>query len=123
MRYQKPGDTKDTQQSLKVRDERTAQRRMSDFITEQEREAAGILPSRKLRDGANAKLETLLASYLQDLEAQHCAPKYVANTGLFIRKIVRETAWQTVRDVCANGFTAWRSTKKKSSPKTQNLYF
>ncbi len=123
MRFQKPGDTKETQQSLKVRDERTAQRRMSDFITEQEREAAGILPSRKLRDGANAKLETLLDSYLQDLEAQHCAPKYVANMGLYIRKIARETGWKTVRDVCTDGFLTWRATKKKNAPKTQNHYF
>ena len=123
MRYRLPGETKETQQSLKVRDERTAQRLMSDFITQQEREACGIVPSRKLRDGANAKLETLLRSYLQDLGIQNCAPKYVFNTGLFIRKIARETGWETVRDVCADGFTAWRATKKKSSPKTLNLYF
>ena len=123
MRFQRPGDTKETQQSLKVRDERTAQRLMADFITKEEREAAGILPSRKLREGANALLEKELVSYLQDLQAQHCAPKYVENTGLFIRKIARETGWKSVRDVCAGGFTAWRATKKQSSPKTLNLYF
>ena len=122
MRYQLPGDSKETQRTLKVRDERTAQRLMSNFIIEQEREAVGIIPSRKLREASNAKLEPLLCAYLQDLHAQNCAAEYVSTLGLRIRKLARETGWETVRDISADGFVNWRSKNQKSAAKTQNHY-
>ena len=122
MRYRLPGETKETQVSLKVRDERTAQRLMLDFITQKEREACGILPSRKLRDGANANLEILLRSYLQDLQAQHCDEEHVSTRRLQIRRIARDADWKTVRDITTESFVNWRAKVKNLAPRTLNNY-
>ena len=122
MRFQLPGEAKETQRSLKVRDERTAQRMMSDFIIEQEREAVGIIPSRKLREAANAKLEPLLCAHLQDLEAQNCDPAHVLNRGLLIRRIARNSGWLTIRDISAGSFVNWRAKNQTLAPRTLNNY-
>lgn len=122
MRYRLPGETKETQQSLKVRDKRTAQGRMLEFITLQEREACGILSSRKHREAANALLEPLLRAYLQDLQAQQCAAAHVETRGLLIRRIARDADWKTIRHISAESFVGWRAKLKSLSPRTLNNY-
>ena len=43
IRFQLPGETKETQRSLKVRDERTASRIMLDFVKEQDAIRHGVV--------------------------------------------------------------------------------
>jgi integrase len=122
MRYTLPGE-KERAKSLRVRDERTANRRMEDFITQLEREAAGIAAPSKQRDTASADLETVLGQYLADLSAQNCAAQYVEKTGLFVRVIARDQGWKSIREISADSFTAWRSKLAgKRAAKTLNLY-
>ncbi|MES2438041.1 MAG: site-specific integrase [Verrucomicrobiota bacterium] len=122
MRFQLEGESKETQRTLKVRDERVAQRLMSDFIIQKEREAAGITPSGKLREAANAKLEPLLCSHLLDLQAQNCDAEHVSTRGLLIRRIARDTGWKTIRDVSADSFVSWRARNQNLAPRTLNNY-
>ncbi|MBC8126820.1 MAG: tyrosine-type recombinase/integrase [Gloeobacteraceae cyanobacterium ES-bin-144] len=122
MRYRLPGMTKEKQKSLKVRDERTAQRLMLEFVIEEERIAAGLLPSRKQREDANASLETLLRSHLLDLQAQNCDATHIKNRGYLIRKVVRESEWNSTRDISAESFISWRAKHLDLAPKTLNNY-
>jgi len=122
MRYTLPGE-KERSMSLRVRDERTANRKMLDFITQHERESAGIVPPSKQRDTARADLETVLREYLADLSAQNCSAQYVEKTGLFIRGIAKAQGWKSIREITPDGFTAWRSKlADKRAAKTLNLY-
>lgn len=122
MRYTLPGE-KERSKSLRVRDERTANRRMLDFITQLERESAGIVPPSKQRETASADLETVLCEYLADLVAQKCSAQYIEKTGLFIRGIAKAQGWRSIREITPEGFTAWRSRLAgKRAAKTLNLY-
>jgi len=122
MRYTLPGE-KERAKSLKVRDERTANRRMLEFVTQLEREAAGVVPPSKQRETASAELETVLGEYLADLRAQNCSAQYVEKTGLFVRGIAKAQGWKSIREITADGFIAWRSRLAgKRAAKTLNLY-
>ena len=122
MRFQLPGEMRETQISLKVRDERTANRLMSNFITEQDGIRHGLLVSPKLTAAANASLETLLRLHLQDLQAQKCDAAHVESRGLLIRRIARDTGWQTLRDISPESFLEWRAKHPKLAPRTLNNY-
>ena len=108
--------------SLRVRDKRTAEQMKRDFENEFEREAIGIIPSKKLREGSQMAFEGLLRAYLDDLAIQKCAPKYVENTGRYVRIVAEARNWKTVRDISSEGFTSWRSLKRNLAPKTLNQY-
>lgn len=122
MRWEVAGE-KQSSKSLRVRDKRTAEKRMHEFIKEFEQEAIGILPARNLREASEMSLESLLTAYLDDLSAQKCASKYVENTGRYIRKVVTARNWKTIRDISAEGFTAWRSLQRDLAAKSLNQYF
>ncbi len=122
MRYKLPGE-KERAKSLRVRDERTANRLMSEFVTQLEREAAGISPPSKQRETAVAGLETVLGEYLADLRAQNCSAQYVEKTGLFVSGIAKVQGWKSIREITADGFIAWRSRMAGNrAAKTLNLY-
>jgi len=122
IRYTLPGG-KERAKSLRVRDRRTAERMMGEFITEHEREAIGLLPSRRIRETASADLLALLEGYLNDLRAQKCAPKHVENTGRNVRKLAESCRWKRISDVKPEDFTAWRARQgDKKSAKTLNEY-
>jgi integrase len=122
MRSQLPGEATETQRSLKVRDKRTAERMMSNFITEQDGIRHGLLAPPKLTEAANANLEVLLCAHLQDLQAQNCDPAHVETRGLLIRRIARDTGWKTIRDISPDSFLDWRAKNQTLAPRTLNNY-
>jgi len=122
IRYTLPGG-KEQAKSLRVRDRRTAERLMGEFITEHEREAIGLLPSRRVRETVAADLLTLAEGYLNDLRAQRCAPKHVENTGRHIRLLAKACGWKRISDITPESFTAWRARQGETkAPKTLNEY-
>ncbi len=122
MRYTLPGE-KVRSRSLRVRDERTAKRRMDEFVIQLERESAGLLPPSRQRQTASADLESVLAQYLADLRAQSCSAQHIEKTGLFVRVVAKDRGWKSIRDISADGFTAWRSNLAGTrAAKTLNLY-
>jgi len=122
MRYQLPGESRETQVSLKVRDERTAKRMMLNFITEQDGIRHGLLASPTLTAAMNASLESLLRSHLQDLQAQNCDAAHVETRGLLIRRISRDTGWKAIRDISPESFLEWRVKHQELAPRTLNNY-
>jgi integrase len=122
LRYTVSGE-KEKAKSLRVRDKRAAERLMHQFIQEHEREAAGLLPSRRIRDTASADLLTLLEGYMNDMRAQKCDAKHVENTERHIRKLAQSCGWKRVQDVTPESFTNWRARQRESkAPKTLNEY-
>jgi integrase len=123
MRFQLPGEATETQRSLKVRDKRTAERLMSNFITEQDGIRHGLLASPTLTGAANTNLELLLRAHLLDLKAQKCDAGHVETRGFLIRRIARDTGWKALRDISAASFVEWREKHEELAPRTLNNYF
>lgn len=122
MRYRLPGEAKETQKSLKIRDKRAAERVRDEFIREQERIHAGISPTREACEAASASVETLIRAHIDDLRAQHCAADHVTNRGILLRKMTKEIEWKLVRDIKPDSFIAWRAGNSHLASRTLNNY-
>jgi integrase len=122
MRHRLPGETKETQVALKVRDERTAERMMLDFVKEQDAIRHGVINSPKVKEAANANLEASLRAHLKDLQAQNCDPAHVESRGLLIRRLAKDAGWTTIRDITAESFQDWRVDHQELAPRTRNNY-
>jgi len=122
MRFRLSGEKTWHQRSLKVRDKRTAQKLVSDFIAEAERESCGLLAPKRKRTTALAPLRQLVEEYLEDLRTQRRAEKYVTNTERQIRIPSEDCSWRSVSDINAEDFRNWRARNKSKAPRTLNLY-
>src|SRR5688572_4151833 len=70
-RYQRDGTTRYSTLNLKVRDKQVAQQRLNDFVQEYEREAAGIVVPKLLRDAAAKALTAHVSDFVADLRARN----------------------------------------------------
>ena len=109
LRYRRPGEKRERSKSLGVRDKLAAERKKADFIQDFEREQVGILPSRSLRETADATLEVLFDDFLLDQENQRRDSKYVENLARYLRIPAEDCGWERVRDVTSATFKQWRS--------------
>ena len=100
--------------SLRTPDRQVAERRRMDLLAEREREAAGIIAPKLIRDGAQKPL-------LADLEKQGKESKYLANIRHRVGILIKQCGWHTAKDVTSDSFLTWRN-GQKLSPKTLNDY-
>jgi integrase len=108
---------------LGVRDKQVAQQKRNEFVQELEREAAGIIAPRALREGAAKLMADHLSDFQADLRAKGRAAKYVYNVGRRMGTVIDECSWQFPRDVTPDSFIAWRSRQPEAvAAKTLNDY-
>jgi len=110
--------------SLGTTDKQCAEKKARDFVAEKEREAAGILEPRILRDAAKKLLNDHLADYVRDLEKRQRAGRGGRGgrlLGARITKLISECGWSLPGQVSPDTFTAWRS-MQSSTPRTLNHY-
>lgn len=101
-----------------------AQKKMQSLYEEREREAAGILTPKSLRDAAQKPLSEHLEAMLAE-KATERDERYLA--GLRLKVVLVETAckWNSAKDVTADSFLKWRRERQSNkgvSPKTLNEY-
>lgn len=107
--------------SLKTTDRRVAEKKLQDIVTEREREAAGILAPKPLREAAQRPLGEHTADYLADLKKRQRSREHLKHVRIRLGVLVKACGWEYPKDVSSNSFIAWRSTKQLS-PKTLNEY-
>ena len=73
LRYRLGDMPVDRWKSLGVTDKQVAEKKAQDFLQEKEREAAGILEPKVIRDAAMKPLSAHLQEYLADLEKRNRA--------------------------------------------------
>ncbi len=121
-KYRPQGDQGKLQDiSLGTPDRQVAERKRSELLAEREREAAGVIPSRCLRDAAQRPLSHHLQDLLADLAAQGKGGKYLANIEHRVGTLIEGCGWKTAKDVTADSFQIWR-TSQSLSAKTCNDY-
>ncbi len=86
-----------------------------------EREAAGVLPARPLREAANRPLGEHLNDYLADLQALGRDDEHMRHVRCRMHRLLEECEWGYCRDVSGDSFQIWRR-RQTHSPKTLNEY-
>jgi integrase len=121
IRYKLDGCESYKDRNLRVRDKQVAQAKLNEFVRECEREAAGLVVPKTLRDAAAKTLAVHLGDFTADLRARQRSRMYVHNVDKRATKLLAACGWTLPRDVTADSFTAWRAQQTKA-PKTLNDY-
>jgi integrase len=113
---------------LGVTDKQVAQQKRNEFVQEREREAAGIIAPKPLREGAAKLLSEHLSEFVSFLRSRGRDDMYVYNIEKRIKRLLDDCSWKLARDITAESFVAWRlnatdpKTGKLLAAKTQNDY-
>ena len=106
---------------LKTTDKQVATAKLRATVLEREKEAAGLVPARSLRDGAEKALSAHLADYIADLECRGKSHDYVRHINERVSALIAACGWRHIADITADSFERWR-TVKEAAPKTLNAY-
>ncbi len=114
----------DRWKSLGVTDKQVAEKKAQEFIQEKEREAAGILEPKTIRDAAMRPLAAHLQDYVADLEKRNRAGRNGRGgrqLKMRVTTLLNECKWKLAYNINADSFIAWRSCQEKSA-RTLNHY-
>ena len=114
----------DKWKSLGVTDKQVADKKAHEFIQERERESAGIVEPKAVRDAAKRPLTAHLDDYVADLTARGRNGRGGRGARLVasrIKVLLQECDWQVPCNVTADSFIAWRN-RQTGSPRTLNHY-
>jgi integrase len=124
LRYRLADMPVDRWKSLGVTDKQVAEKKAREFIQETEREAAGILEPRVIRDAAKKPLKDHLEDYVADLARRGRSGRGGRGARLLKGRVVRlmdDCGWKLPIQITSDSFTAWRSGRKESA-RTLNHY-
>ena len=114
----------DKWKSLGVTEKQVADQKAHQFIQEREREAAGILEPKAVRDSARKPLAAHLDDYVADLAARGRNGRGGRGARLVasrIKALLQACDWQVSCNVTADSFIVWRN-RQTCSPRTLNHY-
>jgi len=124
LRYRLGNMPVDHWKSLGVTDKQTAEKLAREFIQEKEREAAGLIAPRLMRDSAQKALSEHLNDYVADLEARNRAGRHGRGGRLLkgrILRLLKACGWKLPGNVTADSFVAWRN-RQTTAARTLNHY-
>ena len=124
LRYRVGDMPVDRWKSLGVTDKQVADKKAHEFVQEREREAAGIIEPKAVRDSAKKPLAAHLDDYVADLTARGRNGRGGRGARLVasrIRVLLKECDWQVPCNVTADSFIVWRN-RQSCSPRTLNHY-
>jgi len=124
LRYRLGDMPVDRWKSLGVTDLQVATKKALEFIQEREREAAGILEPKLIRDSAQTSLVEHLNDYQADLIVRGRAGRD-GRGGRHLKTrillLIKECGWKLPASINANSFIGWRS-RQTLSARTLNHY-
>ena len=107
--------------ALKVTEQRSAEQRLRQLLTEHDRECTGLVAPKRVREAAETPLVEHLADYLADLGARGRVGRYVGGVRNYLHTLADECGWKLLQDITAESFLNWRKVQKLT-PKTLNEY-
>jgi integrase len=114
----------DRWKSLSVTDRQVAEKKAQEFLQEKEREAAGILEPKVIRDAAVRPLAAHLQDYVEDLEKRNRAGRNGRGgrqVNMRVSTLLHDCNWKVAYNISADSFIGWRMRQKKSA-RTLNHY-
>ena len=124
LRYRVGDMPVDRWKSLGVTDKQVAEKKAQEFLQEKEREAAGILEPKVIRDAALRPLSAHLDDYLADLQKRNRAGRNGRGgrqLKMRVTTLLTECRWNVAYHIDADSFIGWRSRQEKSA-RTLNHY-
>ncbi len=121
-RYKLRGMSKIVEVPLHCTDKRIATEKLDAIVDELEREAAGIIAPKPLRDAAQRTMADHLKDFIADLTARQRAPMYVYNAQKHVAKLIEQCNWTWPKDVTGDSFLTWRAGQHGKAAKTLNGY-
>src|ERR1017187_750837 len=124
LRYRIGDMPADRWKSLGVTDFSVANKKAQEFIQEREREAAGILEPKLVRDAAQRALVEHLNDYEADLLKRRRAGRGGRGARLLksrILRLMKDCGWKLSASITADSFIAWRN-RQTDSARTLNHY-
>jgi len=94
---------------LETPDKEIARRRLRCLVLERQREQEGIIAPKAIRMAAGAPLDRLVDDYQADLSGRGLAQKHVHDTMTRLRRMAKENAWRSLRDIRPGSFVQWRA--------------
>jgi integrase len=94
---------------LNTPDREIARKRLRDIVLEKQREQEGIIAPKAIRKAASASLAELLSEYESDLNGRGLDTKHVHNSVTRVRRLLAQTGWRRLGDICADAFVKWRA--------------
>jgi len=119
--YTLANDARQRTVCLKVTDLQVAKSILHKIVQEAEREAAGIVAPKQLRESAQKPLAAHQDDFLADLKASGRDEMYQANLRCRLVKLLKECGWQYPKDVTPDSFMTWRNHQTLAA-KTLNDY-
>jgi len=119
---QKPEDGKILDISLGTSEKRVAEKRRAEMRSDLQLEREGLAPSKKVLEAAQRNLGEHLQDFLGDMRRRGKSEKYLANLEYRNDRLISECHWNTVVNVTADSFQAWRRGHPELSAKTANDY-
>ena len=114
----------DRWKSLGATDLQVANQKAQEFLQEREREAAGIIEPKLVRNAAQRPLAEHLSDYEADLVTRGRAGRGGRGARLLKARVLRliaECCWKLPVNVSADSFVAWRN-RQKAAARTLNHY-
>ncbi len=109
--------------NLGVTDKQVAREKLREHVRDLERERAGVVVPRPLREAAAVSMTLHLADVVADLKARGCREKYYRLVDARVRELIAACSWSLPRDVTADSFVAWRSRREATAAaKTLNHF-
>jgi integrase len=124
LRYRFADMSADRWKSLGVTDKQVAEQEARKFIQDKEREAAGILEPRVIRDAARKPLKEHLGDYIADLETRGRCGRGGRGARLVKGRILRTMegcGWKVAVQVTPDSFISWRNPRQDGA-RTLNHY-
>lgn len=84
------------------------------IIVDKQREAAGLIAPKAMREAAAAPLSDLLASYVVDLKAR-ATPAHASESEARIKRVLAGTGWRRLADVTPSSWVEFRALLKLSA--------
>jgi len=124
LRYRLDEMPTDRWRSLHCTDKQAADKLARDFLEQLQREQAGILEPKLVRDSAKTPLKEHFEAYLADMAGRGRDGRNGRGAFLLssrVEKLLSECGWKASADITADSFVAWRA-RNDLAPKTANHY-
>ncbi len=92
------------------------------LIDEKEKESAGMLDAKPLRDAAQKPLVVHHADFVANLVARGRNKDHVIHARNRLLRLFKECGWRQLKDLSADGVEKWLAAQTEFSPKTLNEY-
>ena len=122
LRYRLSDGPRIYDEPLRTHIKEVAEAKARELMEEKERELAGLIDAKPLRDAAQKSLVAHHADFVASLVARGRNKDHVIHARNRLLRLFKECGWRQLRDISADRVEKWLAAQTEFSPKTLNEY-